>query len=348
MSAIILLLLYLIFYLTLFSKRREIKPSEHPSVLPTQSFLGPSLTDAGTNKRTIGQQERRTEKDTEIKSKRFSSYWSQRLGKILGKRSGLLGFRVKRRRGSRQKCRRERLLFTWMGLVSIYSLIVCYGIYSLFSHTTSHHTPEDLAAETKHPATLPLVLTPSTWVQDEKNTLKTHWLCIVTNTNRFKNCIFPAISRPSPVEVTNSLAHLGTRSWGTVCESAQGQPGSCTLPHFWETYPCQFSFFCVFSYFWLLVFLTMIDCNSFASYTCFNITMLSYSCVHLQYQYLCNTMALSSTVLHIFRMGWCARNNITNASFDEFNCGSFLTFQYIAVPYCHLDRTWIEQNWFLF
>ena len=92
----------------------------------------------------------------EIKSERFSSYWSETLSRTLGKwLAGLSDVRVRRGRGRGRKrqSRAERWegkVDTWMGLVSLYSPTACDGISSRFSHSTSHHTTEDLAAEIKH------------------------------------------------------------------------------------------------------------------------------------------------------------------------------------------------------
>lgn len=146
-----------------------------------------------------------------------------------------------------------------MELVSFYSLMAHHDFPSLFC-CTSHHTTEDLATETKHPATLPF----RSWfpVLDSKvrnifmSCLKMHWLCI--KTCRFKK-------KKNSAMVGRSTCWLLWHIWW-VSDSVVAQPGSCSLL---TSIPLVIY---VFKYHFLLIFY-------------YNITVLCYP--HIEYLPLC-------------------------------------------------------------
>lgn len=128
-------------------------PKQHYDLL-WWSYFFMSLSDSCWNQwqNSKGHWGRGTDEATEIKWKAFHYI---DLRDWVGKWSGLSDVRVSGGGGSRQKCRREMLLNTWMEFVSIHSLMARRDISSLFCCTTSHHTTEDLATDTRHAATLP-------------------------------------------------------------------------------------------------------------------------------------------------------------------------------------------------
>lgn len=86
----------------------------------------------------------------------------------------MLGGEEREREREREQAEvQEREVTIYLNGISIH--LQPDGISSFFSHTTSHHTTEDLAAETKHPAGLPSGSTPSGWLQGKKNNALSIW-----------------------------------------------------------------------------------------------------------------------------------------------------------------------------
>lgn len=181
----------------------------------------------------------------------------------------------------RERERWERRVDTWMGLVSLYSLMACSGISSFSSHTPSHHSSEDLAAETKHLSNAALSLdslrlTPR-W-EKFALLLKADLLCIITNNNRSRSCMCPAMVRYWPLGVTNSLWEQRDSVW----ERCVGQSGSGRLR---GRFSVGAAFSRVVDWLWFLHYL----------YIC----LISHYGMRMQYV----------TGFCCIRMSWCARNN---------------------------------------
>lgn len=97
-----------------------------------------------------------------------------------------------------------------------------------------HHIAEDLAAETEHPAMLPMDSAPSACSRVKKipPPFESHLVCIITKNNRFRGCIFPSMVRLLPVKSLIDLLIQG--HW------AKRQCEQCVLEvitQLWRTFP---------------------------------------------------------------------------------------------------------------